>query len=138
MLIYCIYKMLLQIVTLYKLDRIVLTIFLHVRKYEYQSKKMYQIKFANFITFEAYVMCRLSELRTNKRHREYGFSLHVHYKLYIGPGRTNIKLNKFQFTDNNAKFVLNPLNRVGDETYIRPHKNTKDCNVDGFYKHIGR
>jgi hypothetical protein len=100
------------------------------------SPKMYQIKFANFITFEAYVMCRLSELRTNKRHREYRFSLHVHYKPYIGPGRTNIKLNKFQFIDTNAKFVLNPLNSFGDETYIRSQKNTKDYNIDGFYKHI--
>ena len=48
--------------------------------------------------------------------------LHVNYGLYIGPGRTKIKLNKFQCRHTNAKFVPNPLNRFGDETYIRPLK----------------
>jgi hypothetical protein len=58
MLIYCIYKLLLKIIILQKLDRIEIIIFFYVTKYEYQSK-MYQKKLANLITFESYIMCRI-------------------------------------------------------------------------------
>jgi len=99
---------------------------------------MYQKKLANLITFESYIIYCLSELRTIKGLREFRFSHHVYYWLYIGPVRTKVKSNKLQCRHTNSKFVLNPLNRFGDETYIRPQMKTKVCVIDGFYKHNGR
>jgi hypothetical protein len=93
---------------------------------------MCQKKLANLITFESYIMYRLSEFRIINRIREFKFSLHVNYGLFIGPGRAKIKLNKFQCRHTKAKFVPNPMNRFGYETYIRPQMNTKDCDIDGL------
>jgi hypothetical protein len=55
----------------------------------------------------------VSRLRVN-RLGEFRFSHHVNCRLYIGPVRTKLKLNKFHCSHTNAKFVLNPLNRFGD------------------------
>jgi len=57
------------------------------------SPKCIKKKLANLITFELYIMYRLSELRISNKLREFKFSLHVNYELYIESRRAKMKLN---------------------------------------------
>jgi len=91
MLIHCLYKLLLKIIILQKLDRIGIIIFSMLENMNI-SPKCIKKKLANLTTVESYFMNRLSEIRTINRVREFKFSIHVNYGLYIGPGRTKIKL----------------------------------------------